>query len=298
MPENNLPIFTVVVPVFNRDWELERCLASLERQTFQDFECLVVDDGSPNHRARYIVEGLGPRFKYLRLDSNGGPSVARLAAFGIADGKYIALLDSDNEYFPWALERAFDLFEKNEEIGGLAANYIYPDGLRTRVLNGTKIVTPVEYRSGLYSPVDQVGMVRRQVIQEWLAKKGNYFHTEFHLWLTYGLTHMHLMTDEPWGYYHEGAGPRNSLSKDIRKFSDITKFISEHRPLLGNTPCVPLDRYLLEKYLFLTRSRRYEAKVVGDWLRERGFTKFSALSTQIFYRFKEKSRKSKKVWTL
>jgi glycosyltransferase involved in cell wall biosynthesis len=94
-----MPLFSVVVPVFNRD--PSECLRSVRAQTFSDFECLVVDDGSANGaEIEAAVEAMNDaRFRYIRQENGGGGS-ARNAGIEAAFGRFIAFLDSDDEWLP------------------------------------------------------------------------------------------------------------------------------------------------------------------------------------------------------
>ena len=100
------PRVSVVIPVFNRARSVMPSLESVRAQTFKDFECIVVDDGSKDgDDLRKVVEGLGdPRFRYVRRD-NGGASAARNTGVGEAKGEIIAFLDSDDRWLPEKLER-------------------------------------------------------------------------------------------------------------------------------------------------------------------------------------------------
>jgi glycosyltransferase involved in cell wall biosynthesis len=100
-----IPFFSVVIPVYNRAQKIQPTLMSVVQQTFKDFECLVVDDGSKDGEAlEAVVAGLGDeRFRYIRQD-NAGASAARNRGFDMARGEYIALLDSDDLFLPQKLE--------------------------------------------------------------------------------------------------------------------------------------------------------------------------------------------------
>jgi len=88
------PFFTVVVPTRNRPASLAACLEALARQTFEDFEVVVVDDGS--RPAAEVAPGVvaGRGIRCLRL-SGAGPAAARNAGADAAAGAYLAFLDDD-----------------------------------------------------------------------------------------------------------------------------------------------------------------------------------------------------------
>jgi GT2 family glycosyltransferase len=92
------PAVSVVIPVFCREGTIERALASVTAQTLQDYEILVVDDGSTD-RTVEVVEALGLKgLKLIRHATNRGPAAARNTGITAAQGRWIALLDSDDEW--------------------------------------------------------------------------------------------------------------------------------------------------------------------------------------------------------
>jgi GT2 family glycosyltransferase len=96
-------LVSVVVPVHNRPALLRTCLDSLAAQTYEDWEGVVVDDGSSEDVAS-VVEGRDPRIRSVRQD-NAGPSVARNRGVEHARGDAILFLDSDDVLLPDALSR-------------------------------------------------------------------------------------------------------------------------------------------------------------------------------------------------
>ncbi len=100
------PLFTVVVTTFNRPELLVHALRSLENQTLQDFEVVLVND----HGAPVEAEALAWRFPlaYLRLGRNSGLPAARNAGIRIARGRYLCYLDDDDIYLPEHLQTLAD----------------------------------------------------------------------------------------------------------------------------------------------------------------------------------------------
>ena len=101
------PTFSVVIPTYNRADTILPSLQSIQQQTFADFECIVVDDGSRDgERLEAVVASLtDPRFRYIR-QANGGGGAARNTGIDAATGRYIAFLDSDDLFIDVKLERA------------------------------------------------------------------------------------------------------------------------------------------------------------------------------------------------
>ncbi|MCB9029940.1 MAG: glycosyltransferase family 2 protein [Deltaproteobacteria bacterium] len=91
---------SVIIPVFNRAQMLKRAVSSVLEQSYQDFELIVVDDGSTDDLSEIqkTVESSGHRF--LSLAQNSGVAAARNCALTTATGTWIALLDSDDCWLP------------------------------------------------------------------------------------------------------------------------------------------------------------------------------------------------------
>ena len=100
---NGAPFFSVVVPVHNRAQLLGNALGSVLAQTCQDFEVVVVDDGSTDNPKGIVAALADPRIRFFSQD-NRGASVARNAGIDAARGRFIAFLDSDDVFLPHHLE--------------------------------------------------------------------------------------------------------------------------------------------------------------------------------------------------
>lgn len=111
------PYFSVVIPVYNRSHIISRALNSLSRQTFNDFEVVVVDDGSDDsEQLKSVLEKYSDlRYKYIHQNNSGG-GVARNRGIDEARGRYVALLDSDDEYLPEKLENCYRLLEDRKSL--------------------------------------------------------------------------------------------------------------------------------------------------------------------------------------
>lgn len=111
------PVVSVIMPTYNRIEFLKRSIPSFLKQTFSPAELIVVDDGS-NDNSFQIVNGYlnaHSNIRYLK-HSNRRPSLSRNAGILAAVGKYIAFLDSDDEYKPDYLERRIQFMETHPDI--------------------------------------------------------------------------------------------------------------------------------------------------------------------------------------
>jgi glycosyltransferase involved in cell wall biosynthesis len=267
----NVPRVAVVVPVFNRSAELRRALVSVQAQTLTDFECIVVDDASEDS-IEPVVREFDDRFRYMRREANGGCTVARLDGFRHCKGTYATTLDSDNELYPWTLERAAGLLGQHASADCVTGLYVFPEGLRTRIDGYQLLMTPGDYMiSSSLGVTDCLGVVRKHVVERWLTRRTDYFNLDAQMWFGMSLEFNQLYIDEPWAVYHMDGADRITDSPDERKYSDPVKFVNQYRSELGTKPCRPLDEYLQAAWVRLWRNRRSEeADVVRAWMDERG----------------------------
>ena len=109
----NTPLISVIIPIYKVEALLERCVDSVLAQTYRNLEIILVDDGSPD-RCGQICDAYAqkdPRISVIHKE-NGGLSSARNAGLDIAQGEYIAFLDSDDWIEPEAYESMLALAEK------------------------------------------------------------------------------------------------------------------------------------------------------------------------------------------
>ena len=98
---------SVVIPCFNSAATIERALRSVEHQTTKPHEVLVVDDASSDDSVSIIEQyarSSSLNIRVIKQSVNGGPSVARNAAWNVATSEFIAFLDADDQWHPQKLE--------------------------------------------------------------------------------------------------------------------------------------------------------------------------------------------------
>ena len=109
-------LISVIIPVYKVEAYLAACVESVLAQTYQNFELILVDDGSPDNCPQ-MCDAFATRDSRIRVihKENGGLSSARNAGIDIARGEYLAFLDSDDLWSPLFLER---LYRAIQETGG------------------------------------------------------------------------------------------------------------------------------------------------------------------------------------
>ena len=115
---DNEPLVSIIVPAYNAERYLAEALRSVIRQTYQNWEAIVVDDGSTDKTAEIAEEYAvrDGRIRYVHQD-NQRMAAARNTGIGLARGKYIALLDADNAFSPEKLSLQTSFMENHAECG-------------------------------------------------------------------------------------------------------------------------------------------------------------------------------------
>lgn len=126
-----MPEISVIVPVYQAKGFLEACVESVKRQTFSDWELLLVDDGCTDGSSAlcdWLAEG-DARVRVFHRKKNGGVSAARNLALEEAKGGYIAFLDADDRYEPEFLRTMLDLCrEADADTAACAHMNFWSDG--------------------------------------------------------------------------------------------------------------------------------------------------------------------------
>ncbi|MBE6107667.1 MAG: glycosyltransferase family 2 protein [Erysipelotrichaceae bacterium] len=134
-----MPKFSVIVPIYNVEAYLERCLNSLKNQTFSDFEVLCVNDGSPANEQviieRFVSED--SRFKGFQK-TNGGLSDARNYGIERAAGDYFVFIDSDDYVSIQLLEKFNEKIEEGADYVVCDYMQVYASGADSEIISMKK----------------------------------------------------------------------------------------------------------------------------------------------------------------
>lgn len=119
-------LVSVVIPTFNRAVFLPDAIDSVLRQTYDDFELFVVDDGSTDDTIA-VVEPYKQRLTYIPREGPRGPSAARNEGIRAAKGEFLAFLDSDDLWLPDKLEQQLALLRADPMLGMVGGGCVYVD---------------------------------------------------------------------------------------------------------------------------------------------------------------------------
>ena len=112
------PLVSIVTITFNRADLIHRCIESIQNQTYQNYEHIIVDGNSSDNTEDVVKSYNDPHIKYIKLNKNGCALQLRAGA-DVAKGKYITFLDDDDEYLSQKIEKQVTLFESLTEDYGV-----------------------------------------------------------------------------------------------------------------------------------------------------------------------------------
>lgn len=129
-----MPKVSIIIPAYNVAPWIEETLESVARQTFNDFECIIVDDCATDNTLDVVNSWIKKdnRFRVICRDVNGGLSAARNTGIKNAIGDYISFLDSDDIWHPDFLKRMLELIEKNDAWIAYSHFAMFMDGTNVR----------------------------------------------------------------------------------------------------------------------------------------------------------------------
>ncbi|MDI1243721.1 MAG: glycosyltransferase family A protein [bacterium] len=121
------PFFSVVIPTYNRAAFIKKTVTSVLEQTFQDFEVLIIDDGSEDESKEVVTSIDDPRVRYF-AKMNEERAVARNTGTDRSRGRYVTFLDSDDLLYPVHLDNAFQMIAEHQQPAWFHLGYEFVSG--------------------------------------------------------------------------------------------------------------------------------------------------------------------------
>ena len=135
---NQMPFFSVIIPVYNKEKFIEKTLESVLNQTFTDFEVIVINDCSTDGSLEKVRKFIFENLKIIQHDKNRGLSATRNTGIKNSNGVVMAFLDADDTWDSGYLEKIHSLHIEFPEAKLLATNY-------TDVINQNVMITPKNF---------------------------------------------------------------------------------------------------------------------------------------------------------
>jgi glycosyltransferase involved in cell wall biosynthesis len=159
---NSVPEVSVIIATYNRARLLKRAIQSVLNQTYQDFELIVVDDGSADDTKQVVKSFSDSRIGYIRHEENKGEAAARNTGIRAARCEYIAFHDSDDEWLQAKLEKQMAVFQReSSRVGIVYTSMCRIDKEGKRYVPNTPTIMPEDglvYRKALDYGVRYIGI--------------------------------------------------------------------------------------------------------------------------------------------
>jgi glycosyltransferase involved in cell wall biosynthesis len=224
-------VFSVIIPLYNKSQYIEKCISSIINQTYDNFEIIIVDDGSTDDgysRILELMEGLGQTTEnslkvlpeiHLLSQSNSGVSAARNNGVNHAKYQFIAFLDADDWWEPTYLQEMKILIEKFPDAAIYGSSYFFiKNGIKKRA----EIAVEQGFSSGLinYCRVyaDTLNMplwtgatiIRRSIFEKYNGFKPTLkLGEDFDLWIRVALKYPVAFLNKPLANYNQDVELRN-----------------------------------------------------------------------------------------
>lgn len=275
------PTVSVIIPTYNRAETLPRAMDSVIAQSFRDWELVIVDDGSTDSTPQLLneyQERLGDQFVSVR-QSNRGCSAARNRGIELCRGRFIAFLDSDDEFLPHKLARQLELFDACPELSFVYSDYSFVDleGKRTqsaltakfplaqsipfrRVGNRLHAVGSELFETLLrgYFIATIVGLVRREALGEVRFDERLSYAEEWLFYLRLARTGHAGFVDEPLALHHftKNSLTRTDKLRNLTRQCALFHAMKEQLPRLTHHEDAIVNGHMFRAHAQLARQLR------------------------------------------
>lgn len=216
------PQVSIIIPLYNKAPYLQKALESVCAQTYEDWECIIMDDGSTDDSATIAAQWISQqeentrkRFRLLH-QANAGVAAARNHAVAASSGEKIAFLDADDWWEPTFLQEMLVFSEQYPEAGIWGCNYIYYKPGKTRIgvtnvayefPNAAWINYPKSYYQGTGMPIWTGAVLISRTIFDAMGgfPMGVRLGEDFLLWAHIALQYPIVFLDKPLAYYNNAS---------------------------------------------------------------------------------------------
>ena len=256
---SNAPLFfTVVIPLYNKAATIERAIKSVLNQTVQDFEIVVVNDGSTDKGLEIVSKINDPRIRLIAQE-NQGVSAARNRGIEEAKHELIAFLDADDEWLPEFLETISELVKAHNDCDVFATGYFQQFG------NKKIRVLPIKMPDGFHGKIDNfffliekfptpihssaIAVRRTAILSTGGFCLGVYSGEDLLMWATLGAKYAIAYASVPMAIFNKPVGRPDML---LPRLPQKVDYVSNNLLKLLNTvtpPQIrPLKRFIAKWY--------------------------------------------------
>lgn len=248
------PLISVIVPIYKVEDYLDSCVQSIENQTYENLEIILVDDGSPDH-CPAICDNWAERDYRIKVvhKENGGLSDARNAGMAVASGELISFIDSDDTIEPEFLELLYSALEENNaDVAECAVSYVDEEGrvLRRRYAAQTQTMDRMEalrrlvLEDGIYQTVWNK-LYRRQAAIDIPFATGKCNEDEFWTWQVFDRIEKLAVVQKPLYNYLQRNSSIIGVGYNIRRLDGLEARFQRMTYLQNETELAALTRQQL-----------------------------------------------------
>jgi len=214
-------VFSVIIPTYNRSFDLKRALTSLIYQSYKSFEVLICDDGSTDNTPEVVAAFSNDlNIEYIKIANSGRPAIPRNLGITQAKGKYIAFLDSDDWWHENKLQLAFECLENGADL-------VYSDFYKAKSLTEKEMVRVRDLKTNITTDLLKNGNAicnSTVVVRKSILDKVGFFNEgheyiaweDFDLWLRISkITNRFVHINQPLVYYWFGGGNISTSERTI-----------------------------------------------------------------------------------
>jgi len=255
-----MPAISIVVPLYNKALYISRAINSISKQTFGDYEIIVVDDGSVDNGGSIVENINNPKVRLIRQE-NAGVSAARNKGIETARSELIAFLDADDEWLPTHLDSIIKLRDKYEAGIYATAYLIYAEEGWIEKPNYRRIpkppwegILPSYFKAAAYGapPVwSSAACVPRTVFADvGVFKVGQRLGEDVDMWGRIAMKYPVALSRTPGAVYRKDAGNRSCAARfrrDQDPFAPLIEYIKRERNSAGVSEAMrsDMDKYVL-----------------------------------------------------
>jgi glycosyltransferase involved in cell wall biosynthesis len=234
---NKKPKVSTIIPTYNAIAYLPEAIDSVLKQTFKDFELIIVDDGSSDRTFEWASQIKDPRVKIIWQDKYGSAR-ARNRGIAIAEGEYIALLDADDVWETTKLEKQVNFLDRNPEIGLVDTSVVLinENGKSTGKVVTSKAEKDVWKELVQFQPVcscDSTPLIRRECFETvGLFDEDLLFLEDLDFWIRLASHYQFGAIKEPLVRYRQYSGSKSTNCQEtLLAFRQIIEKTFENVPV-------------------------------------------------------------------
>ncbi len=264
---------SVIIPLYNKSQYVRRALESVFAQSYEDFEVVVVDDGSTDDGPEQVRQYTDSRLTLVH-QANAGPGAARNRGISESKGELLTFLDADDEWMPWFLESSMAKLKNNPCCDLIAStSFLGKERMDVSPIYEKLGITAGAWKLQNNMPLKQLLSMRyifltcsilckREIVERYggfRQESGCNYGEDTYLWLQIMLNHKIFRILEPLAWYHSEV---SELGPGRRTVHPLEPFLTDPDPIRAS--CPKENRQLLEKFLAGTALATAHECAVGN----------------------------------